>query len=823
MAIVTEESAPASTGAPVNQSRVDESTPAAECSIVNRQSFRSHPLFLLALITLLGAFLRFVSLDQPALWGDEAFTYSRVCGSFRQLLDVLQFDGFMPLHYVLYWWLGNHVELSPVMMRVPVAFAGALMPPAMYFLARQLGISTKISLVIALFAACSAYMLAYSRDAKMYMPFWLFCAVHMGCLLWWMHRRVVTTDHGGSTADDDEPPATWGRWSLKLAGRLAWSTVHTTSSLACSAGAFRWLCWVAAGCAMIGYHALGLMIVSVEVLIFLTHRNLHWKRIGPFVVGVAILLLLVVGHFGYFTDWENRVSENWSSSGVQWVNGYNAERGGADLATFASTAFLMSWEWPVKSWQSGIDPRVLKTLMTVSVAFGLLAGVGLLCSLSRYAGGGLGWGFSRRTQKSILPNDSSFNGHEADHARRPTQEPSPRPSPGVPGEGVAPWRAMLWLGAWLLLPAYAIYCKSVLLGKIPFSQKTGTLFAPPWIIARDVAETIGYGWIAGTAAVVLLLICFWRSESTLRSRMARFLAMMTVAALLFGLLCAEFGVLRAMAVRAAAQGDRWHSFWMPRYLGALWPALAIILCVLLMCLPTRPLRVGAIALLLAVNLAQFSVRVWGSSEPPTDVMARDIVAAQPLYVRQSQVALDLTRATFALGTGLDRPRFDRAIDQSRKLPVVTPTARTYMQTGIWSPEPGGGVLGSYAMRFYLCYYVGVDADAPTFRRRTALVDRQWTVVSGTSPRLIAADMQKMPSIDRVITWDRYDRGRRDNSPADPIAKALGPNWRRIDDKMFSVRDHWTWMNKYQLRRREYVKVSQPTTVPSTGPSRQRSQ
>jgi len=25
--------------------------------------------------------------------------------------------------------------------------------------------------------------------------------------------------------------------------------------------------------------------------------------------------------------------------------------------------------------------------------------------------------------------------------------------------------------------------------------------------------------------------------------------------------------------------------------------------------------------------------------------------------------------------------------------------------------------------------------------------------------------------------------------------------------MFSVRDHWTWMNKYQLRRREYVKVS----------------
>src|SRR5256885_904205 len=58
------------------------------------------------------------------------------------------------------------------------------------------------------------------------------------------------------------------------------------------------------------------------------------------------------------------------------------------------------------------------------------------------------------------------------------------------------------------------------------------------------------------------------------------------------------------------------------------PAFAIVMAALLMRLPTRPLRWGAIALLVGVNLTQFAGRV-SASEPPTDRLARDLMDAQP--------------------------------------------------------------------------------------------------------------------------------------------------------------------------------------------------
>jgi uncharacterized membrane protein len=167
------------------EAAVDEATrrPAAR----HLRALAGSPMALLALTTLLGATLRLVSLDRPSLWGDEAFTFSRICGSYRQMLGILQTDGFMPLHYSLYWWIGKHWDLSPVVMRLPVAIAGIFMPPAMYFLSRQMRLPAPTALLIALFTACSAYMLTYSRDAKMYMPFWTFAAAHVGCLLWWVN------------------------------------------------------------------------------------------------------------------------------------------------------------------------------------------------------------------------------------------------------------------------------------------------------------------------------------------------------------------------------------------------------------------------------------------------------------------------------------------------------------------------------------------------------------------------------------------------------------------------------------------------------------
>src|SRR3954471_18048958 len=66
---------------------------------------RRKTILLLLGITLFGGILRFWDLSRPALWGDEAATYSRICGDYQDLIDILQNNGFVPLHYELYHWI----------------------------------------------------------------------------------------------------------------------------------------------------------------------------------------------------------------------------------------------------------------------------------------------------------------------------------------------------------------------------------------------------------------------------------------------------------------------------------------------------------------------------------------------------------------------------------------------------------------------------------------------------------------------------------------------------------------------------------------------
>src|SRR3954462_12067632 len=89
-------------------------------------------------LTIVGGVLRFIRLAHPPLLFDEAATYTRVTGTFTELLNILRFDGFAPLHYELYWLMARFARLTPVMMRIVPAISGTLMIPAMYFLARQM-------------------------------------------------------------------------------------------------------------------------------------------------------------------------------------------------------------------------------------------------------------------------------------------------------------------------------------------------------------------------------------------------------------------------------------------------------------------------------------------------------------------------------------------------------------------------------------------------------------------------------------------------------------------------------------------------------------
>ena len=203
--------------------------PATIPSIDPPRTKRTH-LWILLLLTAVAGVLRFAMIGSPPLWGDEVLTYSRVCGTYGQMLEILKSDGFGPLHYSAYWLLGQYVKLDPFWMRVIPAGAGTLMVPAMYWLARQMT-NRKASLLAAAIACFSAYLMAYSHDAKMYMHFWLMCALHVAALLHW----------------------------VRSGSRLVW-----------------WV-WVATGIAAIGLHTWAAVVVAVEGLIFVTALGESWR------------------------------------------------------------------------------------------------------------------------------------------------------------------------------------------------------------------------------------------------------------------------------------------------------------------------------------------------------------------------------------------------------------------------------------------------------------------------------------------------------------------------------------------------------------------
>lgn len=698
------------------------------------------PWMIVLALTLLGGVLRFAFLDRPAIWGDDAMTFMRISGTYQQLLDSLQDWGFVPLHYELLWWIRQGmpitstfklvpggINMTPTAMRFVPALLGTLMVPAMYWLAVQM-VSRRAAIVVALFTATSAYLLNYSRDAKMYMHVWFFVTLSTATLLWWLRVRTLTS----------------------------------------------WLCWVAASCAMVGFHSPGAMVLGIQFLMVLTARHGNWLSliylpvglttwpvafgwpkaralvarrktidIGParfwlakrwrafrwppmlqFLAGLAII---GVGPYLYYTGFNryfDRIDKRgWGTTGIQWVEMYNRGRQAVDYVKYTSTAYLFSWEWPRKfdkpriDDQADVHPRNLRLLKGASITmFGFLA-IG------------------------VLPWPRRWRGD--DPGRHPRAQPW--------------WIGLLWISAWIVIPTYGTYCASVRNFQTPWNWYATARDA---VVAHPVTS-VGIG-----ALVVLWMILALR----------RFVNV----AIFLALVAALVGVC-AIAARYIDTQD--GSVWMPRYLGVIWPAFAIAVAVLLLRLPTRPLRLAAIGFLVAVNLAQYSARLFAGSEPPVDRMARDVLAAQP------------DDATIRTYYGI-RQSFDGA--------------------------PGWGVLQLMPGRYYLTVYSG----RPTTPREmmTGLFGGQiwdkfkrWPRFAGALDSAVVGDVSRNPRLKTIIVWDRLEKWASDlNDKLGDQLETTG--WRRTELTTYRARDHWTWRELYQVRRRAYVRGEIPATAPSTAPS-----
>ena len=681
---------------------------------------------MLLALTAAGGLLRFTWLGRPPLWGDEALVYWRTCGTYAQMLGPLHADGFPPLHYELAWVIGHLLghPPGPAVLRLVPATCGTLLVPAVYLLARQL-LGRRPSLTAAAFTAFGAFGLFYSRDAKMYAEAWLAMTVGVAALLAWARTGRVTA----------------------------------------------WLGWVAAAAAAAGFQTLTLVpAVGLSPLVLLTQRRVHWRQSLLWLAGVVLIGAGPAGHYLKFSSWVDTVdARGWRASGLAWVEAYNYGRTGPQQARYLATTFLTGWEWPRPiAFQFMPDLRGVTLRWVATAVIGcVLAGAVPWPRAWRdraIAGPVVRW-FWRCCRGSIhvarhvvgrSPGAIVAAVPEARGLRRDTGKLGSEGTPGNRGlraypqtpaclaatDSVeSPWRAALWLAAWVVLPVYVFYCRSV------------PGFVTPLGMLTAVVGGIGHPvlWAAAVSvAFVGLLAC-----QPVRASMRYVGAVAAVVAVIGG--CQLAAPAMAAAARAAIDGGHpWHSVWVPRYLGFVWPAVAIVAGALLSRLPTVALRRVALGLVLAANLGMFAFRLFGSTEPPVDRMAADAWAAQPRDGRPAD-----TLAWFDLG------------------------------------PPGGGNGGGNLLgdpgRYYLQLLARRPMSPTLFKDSLDAFTLHLDDTGGLADAVVAG-----PALVRVIVWEQFQA----NDPR-PAPDDLLPGWHVTADEWVKVRDVWTGQDLCQYRRRQF--------------------
>ncbi len=531
----------------------------------------------LLLVTAAAAVLRFAFLSHPTLWNDEALTYSRVCGTHAQMIDVLKDDAFGPLHYELDWLLGHLVTLTPFMLRLIPAVAGTLLVPAIYLLGREL-FDRRVGRLSAVLACGSAFLLAYGRDAKMYMELWLAVTLHVGLLL---------------TALGTGRPWAWGGWLL-------------------------------AGTAAVWLHAAGFALLPLDLLILLLHPRGTVARTAGVLVGLAAVL---AGPAWYVLA-VSRVpkdfrSHGWGATGIGWVGGRTDGHTGTALLADTATSFAFGFSWIEERFGRAVPPKwMMATAAGLLIAF---ATVGCLAAFvrrrdevdwdeadapTRRRSGLLLWAWVAvpvyATYRITLPDAASATSMLA---------------------GLSPL-------AWAAVVAVVVGCWYA---KLPRSETlfrggivaTTVVAAAGWAVRGtlgdldspvrppSVLSSEGQTAIAVVAAAVCGL-CWLLAGGTTRQRLGRGLRAAGVVAV---------AVVLCLAIDRACRHSRSGSIWIPRYLGVVYPAVVVGAAALLFRLRWPAVRWAAVGLLLAVNLAQAAAHVFVASEPPVDRVAADVLAS----------------------------------------------------------------------------------------------------------------------------------------------------------------------------------------------------
>jgi len=146
-----------------------------------RKAVLTQPLAILLGLTLLGAALRFGTLNVQSIWLDESATMILVRRGFSGMLSHLAAsESSPPLYYMLVWLWTKIFGIGPLGFRSLSALVGTITIPVMYAAGRTF--SSRAGLWAAALTAVNPAMFYYSQEARAYALLVLFAA---GAFVFW--------------------------------------------------------------------------------------------------------------------------------------------------------------------------------------------------------------------------------------------------------------------------------------------------------------------------------------------------------------------------------------------------------------------------------------------------------------------------------------------------------------------------------------------------------------------------------------------------------------------------------------------------------------
>jgi hypothetical protein len=193
--------------------------------------------------------------------------------------------------------------------------------------------------------------------------------------------------------------------------------------------------------------------------------------------------------------------------------------------------------------------------------------------------------------------------------------------------------------------------------------------------------------------------------------------------------------------------------WNARYLGIIWPPLAVVTALLILRLPHPHLRGAAIALLIGANVLQYALRVSVESGIPVDQIARDVAIASK---------------------------------SDGKIATVVAVKNDPANTSLG----GNGGIFDFPGRYYLAI------ENRLHLRPKQLRDQPFP----KNFKLLTDVAEIRSSARRLILWTDADK----NEPR--LLSSLEPAWRKISAQEHAVRDFWCWRKAFRCRRSVYERA-----------------